>query len=93
MKARQQTYMYAFGLLFLRHSELWEITPGELNDLIAANEYKIFRDRCELALQTASILNMFSTRKISVQDLTGIWKNGRILTKEEFFTEWKAEKR
>lgn len=84
--------MYAFGLLFLRHEDLWGITPGELSDLIAANEYKIYRDRCELAIQTASIVNMFATRKISVQDLTGIWKNGRILTKQEFLNEWKEEK-
>ena len=84
--------MYAFGLLFLRHENLWEITPGELSDLIAANEYKNFRDRRELAIQTATIVNMFSTRKISVQDLTGIWKNGRILSKEEFLAEWQEEK-
>lgn len=84
-------YLFAFGLLELRRQDLWEITNGELCDMIAAYHYKKFCERQEQAQHTTALLNMWSKNKISVQDFTGIYKDGRILSKEEFFEEWKNE--
>ena len=90
-EARNSLYLLALGPLKLRISELWTITNGELSDMIAGYRYRIFCERQEQAIHTTAILNMWSKTKISVQDFTGLWKNGRILSKEEFLHEWKSQ--
>ena len=87
MRLRELLYLNALGLLNLRYSDLWEITNGELCDLILANEYKLFRQRQEQAMHTVAMLNLWSKKKISVQDLAGFWYNGRIYDKNEFLEE------
>ena len=84
LRQRNYLYSYALGLLSLRHADLWEITNGELNDLIQANEYKLFRQRQDMAVNTVVIANLLSKNKISIQDLTGIYYNGKIYNKHEF---------
>lgn len=91
MKARKKMYLHAFGPLKLSREDLWTITNGELYDMIAAYRFRLFCEREEQAIHTTAILNMLSKNKISVQDFTGIWNDGRILSKEEFFEEWKTE--
>lgn len=93
LKAQQQMYLLAFGPLGLRHEDLWTITNGELADMIEAYRYRLYCERQEQAQHTVAILNAWIKNRISVQDFTGIWKDGRILTKEEFIEEWKTERK
>lgn len=87
MRLRELLYLNALGFLNLRYADLWDITNGELCDLLLANEYRLFRERQEQAMHTAAMLNIWSKNKISVQDLTGFWYNGRIYDKNEFLDE------
>ena len=89
LRVRKEIYFEALGPLKLRIEELWTITNGELFDMLSGYHYRLFCERQEQALHTTAIMNMWSKRKISVQDFTGIWKNGRILSKEKFVEEWK----
>ena len=91
LRERGKLYLFALGPLGLRRSELWEITNGELCDMIAGYHYRMYCERQEQAIHTTAILNMWSKRKITVQDFVGIWKNGRVLSKGEFIEEWKKE--
>ncbi len=91
LKARRQMYLIALGPLNLRREELWTVTNGELADMIEAYRYRQFCAKQEQAQHTVSILNAWSKNKITVQDFTGIWRDGRVLSKEEFFEAWKAE--
>ena len=87
MRLRKLLYLNALGFLKLRYADLWDITNGELCDLLLANEYRLFRERQEQAMHTVAMLNILSKKKISVQDLTGFWYNGRIYDKNEFLDE------
>ena len=93
LKVQKQMYLLAFGPLGLRHEDLWNITNGELSDMIAAYHYRLFCEKQAQAQHTVALLNAWIKNKISVQDFTGIWKDGRILTKEEFIEEWEAERK
>jgi len=91
MKERKQLYLTALGLLNLRREDLWTITHGELSDMIEAYRYRRFCERQEQAIHTTALMNMWVKHKISVQDFTGIWKDGRVLSKEQYLEEWKNE--
>ncbi len=93
MRAREEMYLYALGPLGLRREELWTVTNGELMDMIAARQYGVWLDRREQAIHTAAIMNMWAKRRISPQDIAGIWKRGRVLGKTQFIQEWKEERR
>lgn len=93
MRAREEMYLYALGPLGLRREELWTVTNGELMDMIEARQYRVWLDRREQAIHTAAIMNLWSKRRISPQDIAGIWKRGRVLGKTQFIQEWKEERR
>lgn len=83
MRAREKLYLYALGLLNLDHEELWWITNGQLADLIVAHEYRLFRQRQEQAIHTVALFNLWSEKKISIQDLTGVWYKNQVWDKRE----------
>lgn len=93
LRAREEMYLYALGPLGLRREELWTVTNGELMDMIEARQYRVWLDRREQAIHTAAIMNMWAKRRISPQDIAGIWKRGRVLGKTQFIQEWKEERR
>ena len=93
VRARNELYLYALGPLGLRHEELWDVTNGELMDMIEARQYRVWLERREQAIHTAAIMNMWSKRRVSPQDIAGIWKDGRVLGKRRFIEEWKEERR
>lgn len=80
------------GPLGLKHEDLWQITNGELADMVAAHRYKLFEERRERALMTAALINTQVKRPVSVQDLVGIWHKGSIVAKEDFIETWKEER-
>lgn len=92
-RARNDLYLYALGPLSLRHEDLWEITNGQLADMIDAHKYKQWLECREQAIHTAVIANMWTKKRITPQDIAGIWKQGRILSKGQFLEEWKAARR
>ena len=69
------------------------MTNGQLGDLLAAWNYKQYLERRERAYMTSILANMWSKRRISVQDIVGIWHNGEISSKEDFFEKWKEKRR
>ena len=93
LRAREDMYLYALGPLGLRREELWTVTNGELMDMIAAYQSRVWLERREQAIHTASIINLWVKRRVSPQDIAGIWKRGRVLDKESFIAEWKEERR
>ena len=93
LRAREDMYLYALGPLGLRREELWTVTNGELIDMIAAYQYRVWLERREQAIHTASIINLWVKRRVSPQDIAGIWKRGRVLGKAQFIEEWKEERR
>ncbi len=82
----------AFGPLNLRHADLWEITLGELLDLIDGYRYRDYLETRRLASLTALICNASGNlkRALRVNDITGHWVNGRILDSQEYFEYSKA---
>ena len=86
-------YLYALGPLGFRREDLWDVTNGELLDMVSAYQYRVWLERREQAIHTASIMNVWTKRRVSPQDIAGIWKQGRILSKGQFLEEWKAARR
>lgn len=93
LRAREDMYLYALGPLGLRREELWAITNGELTDMIAAYQYRVWMERREQAIHTAAVMNVWTKKRVSPQDIAGIWKRGRVLGKTQFIQEWKDERR
>ena len=92
-QAREDMYLYALGPLSLRREDLWVITNGELADMIAAHKYKQWVECRERAIHTAVIANMWTKKRITTQDIAGVWKNGRILSKARYLQEWREERK
>lgn len=59
----------ALGPLCLTHSQFWELTPKELNQLADGYLQREENDMQKLAWQTAHIMNLFSKRKVKIEDL------------------------
>ncbi|MBQ7195897.1 MAG: hypothetical protein IJS40_00635 [Synergistaceae bacterium] len=67
---------------------MWQITNGQLCDLILANEYRVFRERQEQAIHTAALFNLWSKTRITPQDLTGVWYKNRVWGKHELLDKY-----
>ena len=93
IQARTELFLYALGPLGLRREDLWYITNGELADMIQAHKYRIWLERREQAIHTAAIMNLWTKRRVSAQDIAGIWKKGRVISKGQMLEEWKEERR
>ena len=76
----------------LRHSDLWEITLGELLDLIDGYRYRDYLETRRLMSAAALIANSSGNlkRPLRVDDLVGHWVDGRILDRQEYFEYSKA---
>ena len=85
MRLREKLYLFALGPLSLYREDLWEITNGELSDMIVAHEYRKFLQNQEQAIHTTAIINMFAKRPVSVQDLIGVWYENRVWSKDDLF--------
>lgn len=78
-------FLYLLGPLGLRHKDLWEITPGEASDLVAAHKFTEYLEYRKIGLLGAWMLTPWSKRKFSVDDLVGVWREGKILDKREHY--------
>jgi hypothetical protein len=92
-EARDNLYLFALGPLGLSHEDLWQVTNGQLGDLLDAWHYKQYLERRERAYMTSILANMWSKRHITVQDIVGVWHQGEILSKEDFIEKWKERRR
>jgi hypothetical protein len=92
-EVRNSLYLFALGPLGLSHEDLWFVTNGQLGDLVVAWNYRQYLERKERAYMTSILANLWSKRRIGVQDIVGIWRNGEVTSKEEFIEKWKAERR
>jgi hypothetical protein len=92
---RNNAYLFALGPLGLSHEDLWFVTNGQLSDLTEAWEYKQHLERTERAYMTSILVNMWSKRRISAQDIAGVWdrRRGRAVPKEDMVENWKARRR
>ena len=61
--------------------------------MVQAHKYRIWLERREQAIHTAAIMNMWTKRRVSAQDIAGIWKKGRVISKGQMLEEWKEERR
>lgn len=96
MARRAEIYRLALGPLGLRHEDLWSITNGQLFDMIAAWQYKRYLDRQMIAEQTAALINIQIPKnkpKIHVQDIVGLWYDGRPMDKTEVIRHIKDKRR
>jgi hypothetical protein len=92
-EARNALYLFALGPLGLSHEDLWFVTNGQIGDRIDAWNYKQYLERRERAYMTSILANMWSKRRISVQDIVGIWHDGKTVSKEDFIEDWKEKRR
>lgn len=86
MKASEEMRLLALGPLRLSHNDLWDITWGELEDLIYAWRYSEYLETQKRAQLGAWIMNASGNMKHTIQpiDLCGHWVNGKILSKNEY---------
>lgn len=61
--------------------------------MIIADKYRRWLDRSEQAVHTAAMMNMWAKRRVTAQDIAGVWKHGRILSKKQMIEEWKEARR
>jgi uncharacterized protein (DUF433 family) len=92
-EARNNLYLFALGPLGLSHEDLWQVTNGQLGDLLDAWHYKQYLERRERAYMTSILANLWSKRRITVQDIVGIWHHGQTISKEDFIEKWKENRR
>jgi hypothetical protein len=85
-------FWYAFGPLQLRHADLWEITLGELLDLIDGYRYRDYLETRRLTAAAALVANCSGNlkRPLRVDDLVGHWVNGRLMDTQEYWEYSKA---
>lgn len=93
MKAHEEMALLLLGSLRLNHSDLWELTWGEAEDLIYAWRYSEYLESQKRAQLGAWIMNSSGNMKHAVQpvDLCGHWVNGRIMSKNEYHEHLKGK--
>ena len=87
----QRLYWYAFGPLQLRHADLWDITLGEILDLIDGYRYREYLETRRAMTAAALVANASGNlkRQVRVEDLVGHWVDGRIIGSAE----WAAQQK
>lgn len=85
--------LFALGPLTRTHEDLWRLTWGEIEDLIAAWRYAQYLESRKQARLAAWIINGTTKRKhpVRVEDLVGYWVDGEIMSKNDYF-EYSKEK-
>jgi len=85
--------LFALGPLTRTHEDLWCLTWGEIEDLIAAWRYSQYLESRKQARLAAWIINGTTKRKhpVRVEDLVGYWVDGEIMSKNDYF-EYSKEK-
>lgn len=74
----------AFGPLGLTYNDLWSVTLADLNDMAEGWRYNRFLDALRDARLAMWIRVMVWAKKApSVEDLTGVWEDGQVMSKEE----------
>jgi hypothetical protein len=76
----------AFGPLQLRHDELWNLSLGELLDLIDGYRYRDWLESRRLMTAAVLIANCSGNLRhpLSVEDLVGRWVDGQIMDEDAF---------
>lgn len=70
----------ALGPLGLRHDDLWRLTPGEVQDLAEGYRYREYLEARRQARFARWILSAWCRKVPSVDEMTGVWDNGEIMT-------------
>lgn len=74
----------AFGPLGLTYNDLWVVTLADLNDMAEGWRYNRFLEARRDARLAMWIRFMVWAKKApSIEDLTGIWEDGQVMSKEE----------
>lgn len=74
----------AFGPLGLTYNDLWSVTLADLNDMAEGWRYNRFLDaRRDARLAMWIRVMVWAKNAPSVEDLTGVWEDGQVMSKEE----------
>lgn len=74
----------AFGPLGLTYNDLWSVTLADLNDMAEGWRYNRFLDaRRDARLAMWIRVMVWAKKAPSVEDLTGVWEDGQVMSKEE----------
>jgi hypothetical protein len=78
--------LVALGPLRLSHEDAWRMTWGEIEDLAYAWRYAEFLETQKRAQLGAWIMNATGNlkRPVRVEDLSGFWVDGEVLSKNEY---------
>lgn len=74
----------AFGPLGLTYNDLWSVTLADLNDMAEGWRYNRFLEaRRDARLAMWIRVMVWAKKAPSVEDLTGVWEDGQVMSKEE----------
>lgn len=74
----------AFGPLGLNYEDLWQVELADLGDMTEGWRYREYLEARKAARLAKWIRIMVWAKKApSVDDLTGVWDDGQIMSKEE----------
>jgi hypothetical protein len=76
----------ALGPLRLSYDDVWTLTWGEVEDLVYAWRYSEFLETQKRAQHAAWLMNATGNlkRPVRVEDLSGFWVDGEVLSKNEY---------
>jgi hypothetical protein len=86
-RAYRGIILAALGPLRLTHKDLWELTWGEIDDLVYAYKYREYLESLKRAQHAVWLMNASGNLRhpVRVEDLVGYWADGEIMGKNEYF--------
>lgn len=86
----------SFGCLGLKPADLWEITLGNLLDMIQGYHYKQYIESRKDAQHAMFVAAAFSGKINNIEQLCGKWVDGRVMSITEandYYTELAAKRK